>query len=115
MKGLQRDQESAWKTRHQEQLDEALAGAHGAVVAQLALLDRLELNSAQRYSPSFCTSTGAPSATMSRPTVLHQLYPTIVRLRERNGLPPLDILFPGQPDNVFRRVKQMLFAPPPTG
>ena len=37
----------AWKAWHAEQLDEALAGLHGAMVAELmTLLDRHELNSA---------------------------------------------------------------------
>jgi hypothetical protein len=44
-------------------------------------------------------------------TVLHQIHQSIIRLRERNGLPPLDDPLPGQPDNVFQRVKQMLLAP----
>ena len=37
----------AWRAWHAEQLDEALAGLHGAMVAELmTLLDRHELNSA---------------------------------------------------------------------
>ena len=57
MKRLPRDQQKeladqarlmrAWKAWHAEQLDEALAGLHGAMVAELmTLLDRHELNSA---------------------------------------------------------------------
>ena len=35
-------------------------------------------------------------------------------MRERNGMPPIDDPLPGQPDNVFRRIKQiLLFAAPP--
>ena len=57
MKRLPRDQQKeladqarlmrAWKAWHAEQLDEALAGLHGAMVAEpMTLLDRHELNSA---------------------------------------------------------------------
>jgi hypothetical protein len=57
MKRLPRDQAKeladqarllrAWKQWHQEQLDEALAGVHGAQIAELMVqLDWLELDSA---------------------------------------------------------------------
>jgi hypothetical protein len=46
-------------------------------------------------------------------TLLHQINQTIARLRERNGMAAIDDPLPGQPDNVFRRIKQMLFAAPP--
>jgi hypothetical protein len=32
----------------------------------------------------------------------------IIRLRERNGLPPFDDGLPGETDNVFRLVKRIL-------
>src|SRR6266436_3544476 len=57
MKRLPRDQQKeladnarllrAWKKFHREELEEALAGPHGATIAELlTLLDRLELSSA---------------------------------------------------------------------
>jgi hypothetical protein len=45
--------------------------------------------------------------------VLHQINRAITRLRERNGMAPIDDPLPGQSDNVFRRIKQMLCAAPP--
>ena len=81
----------------------------------MTLLARLELNSAAELLASVLHTDWSTVSYNTRLTVLHHLSPTIARLRERNGLPPLDDPLPGQPDNVFRRVKQMLFAPPPTG
>ena len=99
---LSRDQEKeladharlmrAWKAWHQEQLDEALAGAHGAMIAELddaARPARAELPPL-RCSPACSAPTGAPSATTARLTVLHQINQSIMRLRERNGLPAID-------------------------
>src|SRR5262249_1093496 len=69
MKRLPRDQQKeladqarlmrAWKAWHAEQLDEALAGLHGAMVAELmTLLDGHELNSAPALLG--CQLRGAP-------------------------------------------------------
>jgi hypothetical protein len=43
--------------------------------------------------------------------LLHQTAQSIADLRERNGLPAIDDPLPDQPDNVFRRIQQMLLAP----
>src|SRR6516162_8166052 len=100
MKRLPRDQQKeladqarlmrAWKTWHAEQLDEALAGLHGAMVAELmTLLDRHELNS--------------PAALLA---CVQRMDSSTVKLRRApHGA------VPGQPDNVFRRIKHMLFTP----
>jgi hypothetical protein len=42
--------------------------------------------------------------------VLHQINDCITRMCERHGLPPFDDSLSGQSDNVFRRVKQILFS-----
>jgi hypothetical protein len=94
----------AWKQWHAEQLDDALAGTHGATIVELlALLDQLELSSAavllDFMRPSDCDYD-------TRLTVLHQINQTITRLRERNGMAAIDDPLPGQPDNVYRRIKQ---------
>lgn len=43
-----------------------------------------------------------------RALLLSILSSAIQRLRERNGLPPLDDPFPDQPLNVFERIKRIL-------
>jgi hypothetical protein len=101
-----------WKAWHQEQLDEALAGAHSATIAELvALLDRLEANSAAPLLDFMRRIDWISISYDVRLTALHQINQKIMRLRERAGLPPLDDPVPGQADNVFRRVRSMLLAP----
>jgi hypothetical protein len=124
MKRLPRDQQKeladqarllrAWKAWHREQLDEALAGPHGSTIAQLMLrLDQLELSSAAVLLDFMRRTDWNEVSCDARLIALHQINDAICRLRERNGMAPLDDPLPGQPDNVFRRVRQMLFAAPP--
>jgi hypothetical protein len=104
----------AWRAWHQEQLEEALAGAHGAVIAELMIqLDQLELSSAAALLACVRRTDWSTISYDTRLTVLHQINQAIMRLRERNGMAPIDDPLPGQPDNVFRRIQQTLFAAPP--
>jgi hypothetical protein len=123
MKRLPRDQQKeladqarltrAWKARHREQLEEALAGAHGAQISELmALLDRLELSSAAALLAFIRRSDWSSVSYDTRLVVLHEINDRITRMRERHGLPPFDDPLPGQPDNVFRIVQSIL-APSP--
>ena len=53
-----------WKAWHAEQLDAALAGEHGALIAALVkLLDRLDLRAAAVLVDIASGATGAPFAT----------------------------------------------------
>jgi hypothetical protein len=121
MKHLPRDQQKeladqarlmrAWK---QWQLNEALAGAHGAVVAELmTLLDQIELNSAAALLAHVERTEWSAINYDTRLTVLHQVNDAITRMRERHGMAGIDDPLPGQPDNVFRRIKRLLFPPSP--
>ena len=104
----------AWRAWHAEQLDEALAGLHGAMVAELmTLLDRHELNSAAALRACVQRMDWSTVSYDVRLTALHQINQTIIRLRERHGLAPFDDPLPGQPDNVFRSIKHLLFTPSP--
>jgi hypothetical protein len=104
----------AWKAWHREQLAEALAGPHRVQVSELmTLLDRLELSSAAALLDFIRRSDWSFVSYDTRSTILHQINQTIARLRERNGMAVIDDPLPGQPDNVFRRIKQTLFAAPP--
>jgi hypothetical protein len=102
----------AYKQWQREQLAEALAGAHGAVVAELmALLDRLELDSAAVLLNAVRRTDWTAVSYDTRLTVLHQINETIARVRERNGMPAIDDPLPGERDSLFRRIKHTLFPP----
>jgi hypothetical protein len=101
----------AWQ---REQIDAALASAHGAAVAELmTLLDRLELDSAATLLDFMRHTDWSAVSYDVRFTVLHQINQTIARVRERNGLPAIDDPLPGESDSLFRRIKTMLFPPSP--
>jgi hypothetical protein len=124
MKRLHRDQEKeladqarllcAWTQWHAEQLAEALAGPHGDVVVNvISVLERLGMGSAAELLGRVQRTEWSTVSDNVRTTVLHQINQMITRLRERNGMAGIDDPLPGQPDNVFRRIKHMLFAAPP--
>jgi hypothetical protein len=103
----------AYKQWHREQLNAALIGAHGAIVAELmTLLDRLELSSAAVLLDFIRRSDWSSVSYDTRLTVLHEINDRITRMRERHGLAPFDDPLPGQPENVFRIVRAIL-APSP--
>jgi hypothetical protein len=100
----------AYKQWQREQLAAALVGAHGAMVAELmALLDRLELNSAAALLMFVERADWNAVSYDTRLTVLHQINTAITRMRERHGLAPFDDPLPPQSDSVFRRIKARLF------
>jgi hypothetical protein len=102
----------AWRAWHQEQLEAALAGAHGTLIAELmAVLDRLELSSSAALLQLMNRPGWDNLNVDARFEVLHRINTQIVKMRERNGFPAIDDPLPGQPDNVFRRIKARLFEP----
>ena len=124
MKRLPRDQQKeiaeqarlmrVWKARHAEQLDEALAGTHGATIAELiTLLDRLELNSAAALLDFVQRSDWSAVSYDIRLTVLHPVNQTISGLCKHSGLVPSDVGLPGDRNNVFRVVRRALLTPSP--
>jgi hypothetical protein len=104
----------AYKQWQREQLAEALAGAHGATVAELmSLLDRLELNSAAMLLDFMQRSDWNAVDHNTRLTILHEINQAIGRMRERHGLSAIDDPLPPK-QNVFLRIKNLLFPPSPT-
>lgn len=104
----------AWRQRHAEELEEALAGPDGALVSELmVLLDQLELNSAAALLDFIQRSDWNSVSYDTRLVVLHQINNSVTRMRERHGLPPFDDPLPGQPDDMFRRIVRSVLAPSP--
>jgi hypothetical protein len=99
----------AWKAWHREQLAEALAGPHGALVSELmTLLGRLELSSAAALLDFVRRTDWSSVSCDTRLVALHEINDSIAQMRECHGLPPFDDPLPGQPDNVFRIVRAIL-------
>jgi hypothetical protein len=124
MKRLARDQAKklqddarlakAWRQWHAEELAEARNGPHGAIVTELMdVLDRLTPSSAPALLACFERPDWTAVSYDVRLTILHQLNTAITRLREQHGAPPIDDGVPGERDNSFRRIKNLMFAAPP--
>jgi hypothetical protein len=110
-----------WHAHHREQLELALASAHGALITELVtVLDQLEINSSARLLALMeCPEWDGVPADI-RFEVLHVINARIGKMRERHGLPAIDDPIPPRSDSVFRRIKARLFSFPsqresPTG
>jgi hypothetical protein len=103
----------AWKKFHHEELEEALAGPHGAMVERLMfILSTLSQDSAPLLLAYVRGVDWSSVSHDTRLTVLHQINDRITRMRQRHGLTPIDDPLPGQPDNVFRIVRAILTPSP---
>jgi hypothetical protein len=77
----------AWCAFHAEQLTEALASAHGMLVAELmTVLDRLELSSAAALLNFIQRNDWSSVSYGTRLVVLHQINARITHMRKRNGM-----------------------------
>jgi hypothetical protein len=99
----------SWVRWHAEQF-EAVAQAHSALIAELMIvLDRLELNSSAALLELMNRPDWGALSVDTKFEVLHVINERIAAMRERHGLAGVDDPMPGQPDNVFRRIKARLF------
>jgi hypothetical protein len=106
-----------WFGWHRDARDAVLAGPHGPMVERLLFILKSLTPQSQPLLLGYIRGiewSGIDETT--RYVVLHEVGRAIAALRERSGLPPLDDPLPGQPENVFRIIKQHLFpahaAPP---
>jgi hypothetical protein len=100
----------AWRQWHREQLDEVLAGPHGAAVALVVgFLDGMGPQSAPALIALLDQHDWGRIDHNVRYVLLHEINQTITRLRERAGLAPIDDPLPGQRLNAFLRIKEHLF------
>jgi hypothetical protein len=102
-----------WRNWHREQLEEALAGVHGAVMAGL-MAELKALRSARALVDFIAAQDWAAVDAETRLIALHEISTAICKLRERAGLPPLDDPLPGQPNNAYRIIKAMFESFPPS-
>jgi hypothetical protein len=101
-----------WHRHHREQLAEALAGVHGAVVERvMAQLE--DLRTARELVAALEAEDWSAVDDDTRFTVLHEIDCAISKLRERRGLPAFDDPLNDQPENAFRIIKHLFESFPP--
>jgi hypothetical protein len=96
----------AWRKWHAGELEEVLAGPHGAMVERLVfILKSLEMESAPLL---LAYIKGVDWSAIDYPTrlvTLHEVNSALTRMRERNGLSPFDDGMPGDRPNVFQNIR----------
>jgi hypothetical protein len=91
----------AWRAWHHEQLEEALAGPHGTVIARLMALLK-GMTSARALVDFINAQDWSSIDAATRFTALHQINEAITAHRERNDLAPIDDALPAEPPNAFQ-------------
>jgi hypothetical protein len=98
----------AWKRWHREQLEEALIGLHSDVLVQL-MIQLKHLREAHGLLNFIEAQDWTAIDAETRATALHEIDDAIVKLREQNGLAPIDDALPDERTNVFLLIKDKLF------
>ena len=100
----------AWRRWHREQLDEVLAGPHGAAVALVVgFLNGMGPQSAPALIALLDQHDWGQIDHNVRYVLLHEINQTITRVRERAGLAPIDDALPAERPNAFLLIKEHLF------
>jgi hypothetical protein len=96
----------AWRQWHREELEEVLAGPHGAMIERLMfMLGGLKSDSAPLLLAYVRGVDWSTVDYLTRLTVLHEINSAVTKLRERNGMSPFDDGVPGERENVFRIIR----------
>lgn len=103
----------AWKRWHTEQLEEALAGVHGAVIGRM-MAQLKDLKSARELVDAMVAEDWSAVDANTRLVALHQINAAITALRLSLDADPISDPLPGQPDNAFRIIKSLFNSFPPS-
>jgi hypothetical protein len=103
----------AWKARHREELEGALAGPHGAMLERLVfILKGLELNSAPLLAAYVLGVDWATVDYLTRLVALHEINVAITYLRQRHGMSPFDdgVDVPNERKNMFQIIRGIVIG-----
>jgi hypothetical protein len=107
----------AWKKFHREERDAVRAGPHGVVLAELFRM----LENLSRISPAqlvgFAQSIDWAAVDFNaKLVVLHEANVAICKLRERQGLEPIDDALPSESLRAFQLIRKIITEfPAPAG
>ena len=96
-----------WSAWHREQLEQALDGMHGDIMRGL-MAQLKDLRSARVLVDFISAHDWSRVDANTRMIALHEINRAIAALRSKSGLPFVDDPLPGQPDNAFRIIKNLL-------
>jgi hypothetical protein len=103
----------AWKNWHREQLNDVLAGPHGAVLAELFRM----FKNLQHVQPAQLIGLARSIDWTvidyaARLVAVHELDDAITKYREQRGAEPIDDNLFDQPDTPFRVIRAIIYAIP---
>jgi hypothetical protein len=99
----------AWRQWHREQLEEVLAGPHGAAVAVITgFLDGMGPQSAPALIALLDQHDWSRVDHNVRYVLLHEINSKITALRERNGLASIDDALPHERTTGFLIIRELL-------
>jgi len=99
----------AWRAWRAEELAEALAGPHRQVLEPLMqLLKTLDLHSSKALLDYIRAQDWSAIDAQTRLVVLHEINTAITKLRERNGMAPIDDALWGERANVFQLIRLII-------
>jgi hypothetical protein len=97
-----------WKRWRRERLDELLAGPHGTAARELvAFLQAMALNDGARLVEFVRAAGWADVDADTKFEVLSLINATIMALRERAGLTPIDDALPHEEPNAFLIIREI--------
>jgi hypothetical protein len=96
----------AWRKWHAEQLEEALASMHGAVLARL-MEELKDLRSVRELVDFIAAQDWSAVDANTRFTALHEINNAITKLRQHENLTSIDDPLPGHSENAFRIIKRI--------
>src|SRR5215831_17936709 len=97
----------AWRRWHREQLKEALANVHGAVLERL-MVKLKHLRSARELVAFIEAQDWASVDNDTRAIALFEIDRAIVALPERQKLPPINDALPGEPLTAFQIIREII-------
>jgi hypothetical protein len=98
-----------WKKHHKAQHDALFAGPHGTEAGKLvAFLESMTLDDGADLVDMVVAGSLNSADADTRFTVLQIIDNAIVRLREREGFPPIDDALPNEPDTTFQVIREVL-------
>ena len=98
----------AWRRWHREQLEDALAGMHGAVLERL-MTQLKDLRSARELVDFVAAQNWAAIDSDARAVALHEINRTITEVRERmNRNEPISDALPHEPLRAFQLIRKVI-------
>jgi hypothetical protein len=99
----------AWKKFHRDELEAVLAGPYGTTLAELfRMFENMKHVRSSQLIGYMRAIEWSQVDYPTRLTVLHEVNAAITKLREQQGLPPMDDALPGEPLRAYQVIRNIM-------